>query len=169
MLSDKDRELIGIGASIAAGCEPCAKFHLRAARIAGASEVEIGRAVNDALSVRDHATEAMAQVAAEYADARILDAESGPQSMLLHELVSVSAAHALNSVGGLEMHVAAARKLGATEGQIRSAIKIASAIKATASGQLDRHEVAPGLQAAQTTAEERSANGDCHPRCGCQA
>ncbi len=61
MLSDKDRELIGIGASIAAGCQPCADFHLRATAIAGASDAEIGRAVDDALRICREAQEDVSQ------------------------------------------------------------------------------------------------------------
>lgn len=131
MLSDKDRELISIGASIAAGCQPCTNFHLRAARIAGASDAEISQAVNDALSVSRHATEVMAQLTAEHAGAPISDAD-WQKNPLISELVSVSAASAVNSALDLKTHIAAARKLGATKGQILSAIKIASAIKSTA-------------------------------------
>ncbi len=61
MLSDKDRELIGIGASIAAGCQPFAHFHLRAAAMAGASDAEIGRAVNDARRICREAKEDVSQ------------------------------------------------------------------------------------------------------------
>ena len=62
-LNDKDQELIAIGASIAAGCVPCAKYHFRAARIAGAQDAEIQQAVSDALCVRRSATEGMAELA----------------------------------------------------------------------------------------------------------
>lgn len=53
MLSDQDQELIGIGVSIAAGCQPCTNFHLRATRTAGANDAEISRALSCALSVTD--------------------------------------------------------------------------------------------------------------------
>ncbi len=131
MLSDKDRELIGIGASLAANCEPCAKFHLRAARIAGASDAELWQVVNDALGVRRHATEKIARLAAEHLGTPVSDA-GNRENPLIRELVSISAACAVNSVPDLEAHLAAARELGATKGQILSAIKIADAVKATA-------------------------------------
>ncbi len=131
MLSDKDRELIGIGASIAAGCQPCANFHLRAAGIAGASGAEISRAVNDALRICRDAKEVMEGITASYSSSPCFDAPSRENS-LLTELVSVSAACALNSVPDLEAHITAARKLGATEGQVLTAIKIAEAVKRTA-------------------------------------
>lgn len=129
MLNDKDRELVSIGASIAANCQPCAAFHLRAAQIAGASDSEINQAVNEALGVRRHATEGMAQLANQY----LSTSNPGSQAnQLIWELVSLSAAWAINSAPDIEEHIAAAQRLGATKGQILSATKIASAIKATA-------------------------------------
>jgi AhpD family alkylhydroperoxidase len=130
MLSDKDQELISIGASLAAGCQPCTHFHLRAARIAGASDAEISRAVNDAMRVRKEAAEGMAQLASQYLGAAIF--YTNKQNLLLSELVSISAACAVNSVPDLETHLTAARRLGATDGQILSAIKIARAVKGMA-------------------------------------
>jgi AhpD family alkylhydroperoxidase len=47
MLTEKDQELIAIGTSIAAGCQPCTKYHFRAARIAGANDDEISQAVSN--------------------------------------------------------------------------------------------------------------------------
>ncbi len=135
MLSDKDRELIGIGASIAAACRPCANFHLRAAAIAGAGDAEISRAINDALSICRDAKEVMQSIASQHTGSSRFDASSEDNG-LLSELVSVSAAYALNSVPDLETHVAAARTLGATEGQILTAIKIAKAVKRIAERQV---------------------------------
>ena len=40
-LSEKDQEIIAVGASVAAGCLPCTKFHRRAAAGSGATEPEI--------------------------------------------------------------------------------------------------------------------------------
>ncbi len=131
MLSDKDRELISVGASLAANCEPCAKFHLRAARIAGASDAELWQAVNDALSVGRHATEEIARLVIQYLEIPIR-VTSNQEDPLIRELVSISAACAIDSVPDLEAHLATARELGATQGQILSAIKIADAVKATA-------------------------------------
>ncbi|HLE29744.1 MAG TPA: carboxymuconolactone decarboxylase family protein [Anaerolineales bacterium] len=51
-LAPKEAELIAVGASIAAGCQPCTRFHFQAARAAGADDEEIRQAVRDALEVR---------------------------------------------------------------------------------------------------------------------
>lgn len=133
MLNDKDQELVAVGASIGAGCRPCTRFHFRAARAAGATDEEIGQAVSAALSVRTSATEIMARKARTY----LGESPSGEtirctDQSLVAELISVSAAFAANSVADLETHVGGARRQGATEGQIRTAVRIARAVKSMA-------------------------------------
>lgn len=187
MFNDKDRELISIAASIASGCEPCIRFHLGAARLAGASDGAISQAVHDALAVRRQATEGIAQFAKQHAEG-FNSTLSGADNSLIGELASISAAAAVNSVSDLETHLAAARTLGATKGQVLSAIKIAGAVKGTAEGRL--HDAAGRVlrekpvekgsccppsedrfpkQAVQAAApaEERSGTGPCGPLCGC--
>ena len=48
----KEKELIAVGASIAAGCRPCTEHHVNAAREAGADTADLGLtaglALNDA-------------------------------------------------------------------------------------------------------------------------
>jgi AhpD family alkylhydroperoxidase len=186
MLTDKNRELISIGASLAASCQPCANFHLRAARIAGASEAEISHAVNDALSVSRRAAEGMAQLAAEHLGTPVSDA-GNQENPLIRELVSISAACAMNSVPDFETHLAAAKELGATKGQILSAIKIADAVKGMAERKVEestRHSV--GTRPVQREAccptpddwlaeanpseeKERTRMGDCGPQCECHS
>ncbi len=189
MFSDKDRELISIGASLAAGCQPCARFHLRAALIAGASGAEIDRAVNDALGVSRHATEQMAELARQYLGDVHPDTTS-QGNPLLRELVSISAACAVNSIPDFETHLAAAREHGATKGQILSAIKIASAVKGTAERKVEEatrrtlggrpiegesccqpsgDQFSERAMKRSAPAPERSGSGDCGPTCGCHS
>jgi AhpD family alkylhydroperoxidase len=51
-LDKKTLELVAIGASVAACCEPCLEFHVNAAREAGATPAEICRAIKMAEKVR---------------------------------------------------------------------------------------------------------------------
>lgn len=50
-MSNKDKELIAIGASITAHCFPCLDFHLAEARKFGATEDEINDAVQVGIQV----------------------------------------------------------------------------------------------------------------------
>ncbi len=132
-LNQKEKELAAVGASIAAGCQPCTTHHFEAARKAGATETEIRGAVDDALSVRRNSTKVMANLAEELlgsasgADAACCDGEA-----VIHELVSATAALALNCATGLENHLRAAKRLGASDRVIQSALGVARVVRKVA-------------------------------------
>ncbi len=134
-LNEIDQELIAVGASLASGCLPCLTFHFRAARAAGASADDIRQAVLDALEVRQEASTVMARKAwkllGDLTEGN-LPATDGLDKPLLRELVCVSAAYALNCTTSLAVHFAAARRQGADDGQLFTAIKIACAVKSMA-------------------------------------
>lgn len=51
-LSDRDRELVALGAAIASNCIPCIEYHIPQARRTGLSDAEIATAVALADKVR---------------------------------------------------------------------------------------------------------------------
>lgn len=53
IFSDEVRELVAIGASIAANCEPCLKYHVIEAGKMGISVDDMRMAVNMALAVKE--------------------------------------------------------------------------------------------------------------------
>ena len=157
LLTEKEQELVAVGASIAAGCRPCTAYHVRAARVAEADEGEIRQAVNDALDVRRSATASMARLAeTQLGDAPESDAMSCSAKPLIGELVSISAALAVNCVTNLETHLTAAWQLGATVRQIQTVLDIARAVKSMA---------AKKAEAAIAKAAEE--NNVCADDCGC--
>jgi len=157
LLTEKEQELVAVGASIAAGCRPCTAYHVRAARIAGADKEEIRQAVNDALDVRRSATESMARLAEkQLGDAPESDATNCSEKSLIGELVSISAALAVNCVTNLETHLTAAWQLGATVRQIQTVLDIARAVKSMA-----------GKKAEAAIAKVAEENSVCADDCGC--
>ena len=60
----KFKELLGVAASIAAGCESCVEYHVGAARKAGAQSREIQTAIQIARAVRLQAVTKIDDVAA---------------------------------------------------------------------------------------------------------
>jgi AhpD family alkylhydroperoxidase len=133
VLTEKEQELIAVGASIAAGCQPCTTYHFRAARIAGADDEEIHQAVSNALRVRHSATRVMARIGGSHlGEVPTSETACCEDGTLISELISVSAAFAVNCTTNLETHLAAARQQGATDSQILTALKIACAVKGTA-------------------------------------
>ena len=59
ILTDKTRELIAIAASVACGCEPCLKYHYKAAKEAGCTVEEMTEAVGVAIMVKQAPLKAM--------------------------------------------------------------------------------------------------------------
>jgi AhpD family alkylhydroperoxidase len=58
-LTTKERELVAVGASLAASCETCTDYHFKKVRRAGASDEELEQAMIDAIAVRDNAKKIM--------------------------------------------------------------------------------------------------------------
>lgn len=157
-LTQKEQELVAVGASIAAGCRPCTAYHVRAARAAGAEEGEIRQAVNDALDVRRSATEVMARLAAKHlGDAPGPEAAGCPEKSLMGELVSIGAALAINCVVGLETHLAVAWQRGATVHQIRAVLETARAVKNMAGKKVEE-----AIVKAAKESEACADDCDCH-------
>jgi AhpD family alkylhydroperoxidase len=133
MLTEKEKELIAIGASVAAGCQPCTEYHVKAARSAGVCDRSLTLAVETALAVRQSATRTMDEWAEQCQGARPqLDDGFRVEKRLVAELTAVAAAFAVNSVPDLRARLQSACECGATAEQIRSAIATAGAIKKVA-------------------------------------
>lgn len=58
-LDDRLKELIAIGASVSANCQPCLEYHVAKAREFGAAEEEINEAVQVGRTVRKGAAAKM--------------------------------------------------------------------------------------------------------------
>lgn len=54
-LDNRIKELIAVGASVTANCQPCLEYHVGAAREAGAEEQEVAQAIEVAKAVRKDA------------------------------------------------------------------------------------------------------------------
>ncbi len=163
ILTQKEKELVAVGASIAAGCQPCTAHHFRAARAAGATDIEIRQAVDDALCVRQSAAKVMAELAEKHlGGAPESDGPCCSEKPRIGELVSAGAAFALNCVTDLEIHVAAARRKGATERQIETALGIARMVKKVAGQKVE-------AAAEAITADVVAASAGCADDCGCHA
>jgi AhpD family alkylhydroperoxidase len=132
-LSEKEGEIIAVGASVASGCLPCTKFHLRVAAAVGAEAGEILQAVRDAMRVRGEAAAIMARAGGLSPD-EIVPPRQAPQEgpALIRELVMTGAAYAINCATSLGAHMAAARALGASDRQLFTAVRIACDIREVA-------------------------------------
>ncbi len=157
-LSAKQEELIAVGASIAAGCQPCSRFHFRAAQAAGASEEEVWQAVRRALEVRTAATKIMADLADRYLGRTPAQPEAEPQaeSSIPGQLIALGAAVAANCATTVETSAIAAWRMGANEAQITTAVKIARAVREMA-----------GKKAEAVLSRLAEASTSCTEECAC--
>ncbi|MHB1034763.1 MAG: carboxymuconolactone decarboxylase family protein [Pirellulales bacterium] len=69
MIDERTKELIAVGASIAANCQPCLEYHTAKAREGGAAEQEIAQAVEVGKLVRTGAASKMDRFASSLAQA----------------------------------------------------------------------------------------------------
>ena len=136
-LPAKQKHLIGVGASIAAGCQPCTLSFVAAAREAGACERGVRFAVESGLAGRDRATAGMSAFASEELGSPELDAAFRAERALLDALIGVAAAIAGNVASLVKPAVDGARKLGATNEQIELAAVIARKAKRGAEHEAD--------------------------------
>ena len=165
ILTQKEKELIALAASIASGCVPCTMHHIKAVREAGAAEVEVLGATRVALDVRDNATEVMAEVAQgslnyEYPG----KAQSGSIKQPIDNLVALGAALACNSVAGLEYYSATTKAAGASTRQIQTAIGIARSIRKSAAEKADSR-IGSLIEPTQVVVEKQKES--IQPPCSC--
>jgi AhpD family alkylhydroperoxidase len=74
------RELVALGASIAANCEACFRFHYAAARKLGVSHADMAQAVGVAQTVKDTSAQAMLALAERSLSSRTGRAEPAPSA-----------------------------------------------------------------------------------------
>lgn len=129
-LTALDKEVVAVAISVAAGCRPCTTHHLIQAHRAGASDSAIETAVAGAICVRSSATEGMRRHALGLA----------PQgkgcgcasTTLMEELSALGASLAVNCTENIGKHLAAARALGASLGQLDEVLALAEKIRSRA-------------------------------------
>jgi AhpD family alkylhydroperoxidase len=81
LFSPAVKELVAIGAAIAANCEPCLRYHVRAARELGVSSSDIASAIEMAAKVKDVPHQAILKLGARLTETNHEPAaDSGPSS-----------------------------------------------------------------------------------------
>jgi AhpD family alkylhydroperoxidase len=158
-LSPKEKELVAVGASVAAGCIPCTQYHVKEVKAAGATTEEISHAIDAALCVKGSTRGIMEQVAY---DALGFPKEEQPSCCAgptdrMKELVSIAAAVAVNCPTNLHKHVAAGRTVGVRDEEIQLVVGVAKMIRSKAAEKVD--EAAKAI-AAPTSAQAAAC---CEP------
>lgn len=165
ILTQKEKALVAVAASITSGCVPCTMHHIQAVREAGASEAEVLGATRIALDVRDSATEMMAEVAQGNLDYEYPGkAQSSSLKQPINNLVAMGAALACNSVAGLEYYLTTTSSTGASTHQIQTAIGIARSIRKAAA---EKADVRIGILIEPTQVVVEKQKESIQSPCGC--
>ncbi len=179
VFSEKERALIALTASVAAGCRPCTAYHIQSVRAAGACERSVRLAVEMALSGRASATTAIAEWAESCQGSRPeVDRDFRGARQLIVNLMSIATAVAVNSAPDLELSLATAQENGTTLEQIRAAIGIARQIQRVAQEKIEGiinrlEEQGRSIATTPSTtaccgAEPTVATGETKAACGCK-
>ena len=123
-LPTKQKHLIGIGAAIAAGCQPCTRSFVAAAREAGACDRGVRLALTTGQLGRAAATAEMASFADNTFPKPEVDETFRAERAQLLSLMEIAAAMAGNAAPLLAPRIAAARTLGVNDEQIQLAARI---------------------------------------------
>ena len=168
MLTPADRELVGIGASIGAGCHPCLEYHLDAGSSAGLGEADLLKAIEDAEFVRRSASSQLSALGR-----RVLGhtaespASRGDPSGRATELVLVGAAVAANSRADLESHLAAAELAGFSARELGEAVRLAQAVQRRSAEILADEATRLLARPEPAVVETVLASVGCGSDCGC--
>jgi len=139
----KERELVAVGVSLAAGCKPCTDYHFKAAREAKCGEAELRRAVEVGLDLRRRAVDVMTSFGLQHLGDEVAPLDMVPeQTTRIDELVAIGAALAVNCPTSLAHHLAAAERFDISEAEIADIAKLAIFIKGKAAAHAEKLVVA---------------------------
>lgn len=162
-LSEEQRELVAIGATIGAGCHPCFDHHLKAAAKTGLGGERVAAAAASASSVAAEATERLSRHVQAHA-ASASGAAPDEATQLDRELAAFGAALGANARESIERHLQAAARLGLCGARLHEAIDIAESVRQSA-GRLHLEaakRVADSVAPPVATGPEEAVDG-----CGC--
>ena len=129
-LSDGQKELVAVGASVGAGCHPCVSHHLKAGAKAGLDGEQLLAAIVSAERVGAEASVAMG----DHARGKLGPTVTSPALLprLEEALISLGAALGANDKTNIERQLHAASELGATRAQLQQAIETAHTVQENA-------------------------------------
>lgn len=128
-LSSQQRELVAVGASVGAGCQPCVSHHLDAGAEAGLDDERLLAAVASAERVSAEAAVLMGE---HVRDKLARDVAPALLSRIEETLASLGAALGANDKRNIERQLKAASGLGVSRDQLREAIETARVVQENA-------------------------------------
>ncbi len=160
-LSDKEKELVLIGASIATGCKPCAAYHVKKATEVGLSDFDIKKVIKGAYEISLKASEIMLNHGLNLleTDEKIRDAKTDLSEITRNgELFSIAASYAMNCTSSLEQHISSGKKVGITDDEILEIAELVNFVERKAKSHVDK--IIPKL-VDETVQDEKFTKNRC--------
>ena len=153
VLTQKEKELIAVGASISGGCVKCSNYHFKQAFEHGANKDDVHQAVLAATSIIESSVENLQRTAyclmnIERQAATVRDIDLS-DALTAH--VMLASAVAANNVANVKKYIGIAGKLGSSPSEIHLTVKLARVIQKRA-GEFVDEAIADVLQEADTAA-----------------
>lgn len=163
-LSAEQTELVAVGASVGAGCQPWLSHHLNAGAQAGLEGEQLLAAVVSAERVGAEAAVAIG----DHARAELGATATSPALLprLDEVLASLGAALGANDVTNIERQLRAAAQLGASRPQLQQAIDTAHNVQENAT-RIHLREAERALDVVATTTSPDATNARHEEDCGC--
>ena len=164
-LTLKEKELVAVGNSIAAGCKPCTNYHMKKVKEAEATEGEIRQAIKIAAEIRRHAAEIMMahglrQLGVPDDGEYVAPAEEASR---IEELIAIGASFAVNCTATLKHHLKASGKAGISRGEVEEVAKLAQFIKGKAASHVEKLVPLEEVAEDKATAKPEESKGGCGP------
>ena len=155
--STKEEQQIYLGASIASGCRPCTKYHLKRSSEAGLTDIEIEKAIAFVISIRDNATRSMESFARNQNKGEIREEVMLESLNRSNILVGIAATYSANFPLGLEAYLSFARDNGLSSKKCNEVIALAKSIICKARAHTDMVSDRMGI----VQQDEYRAEPDC--------
>ena len=131
VLTQKEKELIAVGAAVSGGCVKCSNYHFKQAIEQGASKDEVHQAVMAATTVIESSVEILQRTAyslmnIERQAVTVRDIET---SEPLTALIKLASAVAANNVANVKRYIGIADELGSSSSEINLTIRLARVIQ----------------------------------------
>ncbi|MCP4177178.1 MAG: hypothetical protein GY756_05365 [bacterium] len=126
LFSKQEKELIYLGASIAAGCTPCTKYHVKKSKDVGLSDTEIDEVIKNTASMVNSFAVEMEAVARHENKKTISDdfVEDKENQTRENILVSLAASYSVRSEFYFRKHIKIAKIHGIIDSEICEIVKL---------------------------------------------
>jgi len=139
-LTNKEIELVYLGASIGAGCKPCTSYHFQKAKEVGASDKEIKTTITVSINIRDAAKKEMENHTMKLLGTTTQDDvnKDNLNPDRLNVLVSIGSAFTVNCTSTLNNYFALGKSFGITNEDLNNILRATKLVKMKAASFVDK-------------------------------